>query len=349
LAEHEAHHPVLVSTTSVTGRDAAQSRLQVPATLLPADFPWVIHGAVRRIRPAVLIVIETELWPNLFRAAGMLGVPLLLVSARLSPRAAAGYAWVRPILRAAFRHVHVIAAQTAEDASRFIALGASPDRVRVVGNLKFARQPPKGAEDGPPVDLGDRVVVIAASTQPGEEEVILDAARRTWAEHPSMLLVLAPRRPERFDGVARLVVSRGLSLVRRSQQDSRVDEAAQVFLLDTVGELSRFFPLAKAAFVGGTLVPLGGHNVLEPAVYGIPVSFGPHVENVREAAATLLEVGGGVMVQDATELAALWTRVLSLPAEGVAMGDRARAEMTRRAAIAPEILSLVQKCLRNKS
>jgi 3-deoxy-D-manno-octulosonic-acid transferase len=345
LRRDEPGHPPFFTTTTVTGRDTARRRLGVPATLLPLDLPPVVGRVVRRLAPAAVVILETELWPALIRAAAGAGVPVLIVSARLSPGAAARYARVRAFFAGALGQVAEIAAQSEDDARRFVALGARAERVSVQGSLKLARRHTASAGP-PPVDLGDRPVLVAASTQPGEEEAVLAACAALWRDHPDLLLVLAPRRPERFAEVTELLDRSGVSWSRRGAGVARVPAGDRVFLLDTVGELASFFPGARGAFVGGTLAPLGGHNLLEPAATGVPVQYGPHVENVREAAALLEGCGAGTRVAGAADLAAVWRALLEDPAAARAAGVRAQAELEARSGVAEEIAARVRRHLR---
>ena len=341
--------PVLVSTTSVTGRETARIRLAVDAVmLLPVDLRWLVDRVVRHVQPRCLVIVETELWPALFRSAARHGVPCILVSGRISAGAAAGYGWVRGLTRAMLRHVTACAMQTAADAQRIVTLGAPPERVRVLGSLKFARAAAVPGTVGAPVlaaAFGDRPVLVAASTHPGEERLVLDACAPLWAAHPSLLLVLAPRRPERFDEVAHLLAADGLRAERRSRLSGGVQRHTQVLLLDSLGELLDVLPGARGVFVGGTVAPVGGHNVLEPAIFSKPVAFGPHTENVAETAAALLEAGAAVEVRDAGQLAAEWRRVLDDPDAAGETGRRGRAVVDTRAAVAAETFELLQPWL----
>lgn len=348
VRQHDPALPILVSTATVTGRDAARTRLGVDTvTLLPADILWIPAYALRRVRPRCLAIMETEVWPCLLRAAARRGVPALLVSGRISTRAARRYHLVPWLTRAALRSLAACAMQTSADAARIVALGAEPSTVRVTGNLKFARDAtparPHGAGTMPA--FGGRPVLIAASTHAGDEDVVLDACTALWAQFPQLTLVLAPRRPERFDAVAAALAQRGVTFVRRSRHTGPLSNDTQVLLLDTLGELADFLPAARGVFVGGTMVPVGGHNVLEPAMFGIPVVFGPHTENVTEAARALLAADAAVCVRNAGDLRDHWRRLLTDPVSGVACGERARQVVQARAAVAAHTFAVLRPFL----
>ena len=333
--------PLVMSTTTLTGRAVARRELPVDAVmLLPVDAARIVDRAFHRVRPRGLVLVETELWPGLLRAAHRAGAPIVVVSGRLSARSLRRYRVVRPLFRAAVRRVAAFGMQTPADAERMVALGAPPERVRVTGSLKASRRPPPVA--APPLDgVVGRPLFVAASTQPGEEEFVLAACREFWSVCPDTLLLLAPRRPERFDDVERLVVQAGVRYQRRSAMEASVDGATQVLLLDTVGELPQFLPFARAVFVGGSVAPLGGHNVLEPAIYGKPVAFGPHTANVADAARALIEAGGGTLVRGAADLAALWRRLLLHREEADALGARARAAAEAQADVLEQTWALL--------
>ena len=342
--------PVLVSTTSLSGRDTARQRLAASAVmLLPLDVEAVVDRVMRAVAPCALVLVETEIWPALIRAAVRHDVPCVLVSGRVSARAAARYAWVRWLMRAALVQVRAFAMQTDTDAQRIIALGAPANRVEVIGSLKFARLPrahPDAAPAGATQVLGDgRVLLVAASTHAGEEQLVLEACVPLWREHADLLLLLAPRRPERFDEVSAFVAQAGVRVQRRSTLDGRVAQATQVLVLDTLGELPSLLPAARAVFVGGTLVPMGGHNVLEPALFGRPVAFGPRTENVAAAADALLEAGAADRVCSADELRSVWRRLLQEPAVADAMGARGRAAIAARAAVAERTFDVLRRCI----
>src|SRR5262245_2817976 len=324
LRERVPEQPLLVSTTTTTGRAVAERDLGAGVALsLPLDALRIVDRVLRRVRPRVVILIETELWPGLLRAAAAIGAPVAMVSGRLSARALARYRWAGPLFPAALAHIAAFGMQSAADAERIVALGAPPDRVRVTGTLKASAPP---AILRPPLTgLEERRVVIAASTQPGEEAFVLQAFDILSRVYRDALLILAPRRPERFDEVAQLVVSSGLPSQRRSQLAGGVGGDVRVLVLDTVGELVRFFPAAWAVFVGGSVAPLGGHNVLEPAAHGKAVAFGPHTENVAAATAALCASGGGRVVHTPAELAEHWDGLLASRQAADAAGAHARA------------------------
>jgi 3-deoxy-D-manno-octulosonic-acid transferase len=250
---------------------------------------------------------------------------------------------VKPLFSAALRRFAAICAQSEGDAARLRELGAPAERVHVTGNLKAARFEAGAAR--PVLDAGDRVVLIAASTQPEEEAFVLDACEALWAEQPEVLLVLAPRRPERFDEVARLLERRGVSFERRSASETAVAAHSKCLLLDTLGELSGFLPLARGCFVGGTVAPIGGHNVLEPAAAGVAVSFGPHLDNVRAAAESLCSASAAVRVADAADLAAHWRQLVGQPERAGEMGERARAVAAELAGALPATLAVIAPLL----
>jgi 3-deoxy-D-manno-octulosonic-acid transferase len=354
LRELQARQPtvaILLTTTSVTGRETARTRLGVRAVmLLPVDLAGIIGRSLRRVQPRCLLIVETELWPGLIRAAARCGVPRLLVSGRISKRAAARYAWIRWLTRPMLGQMTACAMQSEDDAARIISLGAPADRVRVVGSLKFARDVNASATAATTgrasvsTLVDGRVLLVAASTHAGEEDLALDACATLWDEYPQLLLVIAPRRPERFDEVERLL-ERRVPYARRSRLGSAVGGATRVLLLDTLGELLDVLPVARAVFVGGTVAPVGGHNVLEPAVFAKPVAFGPHTANVAAAAQALLQAGAARRIDSSAELSAEWRRLLAQPEVAAAMGARGRTVIDAHAAVAARTLDVVRDCV----
>jgi len=308
--------PLVVTTVTETGARVVRDRYAAVAThrFFPLDLPGAVGRTFRAIAPAFLVCMETELWPNVLRHARRRGVPVMIASGRLSDRSFGRYRLVKPLLRAMLDDVRVFAMQSQEDARRMIALGARPERVFVTGNVKHDALPDAAGI----VDLWRRLLAlrpdqrvwIAGSTHRGEDEAVLAAHRAARAEHPGLVLVLAPRHPERVAEVVDLVAARGFSAVRRSELPRGAIGDA-VIVLDTVGELAQLYAVADVVFVGGSLVAAGGHNMLEPALRRKPVLFGPHTENFREIAALLVESGGGLVVRHGAELAAEVRRLLA--------------------------------------
>jgi 3-deoxy-D-manno-octulosonic-acid transferase len=336
---------IVVSTVTPTGARVVTRELDGVAShrYFPLDFPGPVRRALSAVRPRFFIGIETELWPNFLRALGRRGIPSMIANGRISDRSFRRYRLVRPFLARVLSDVTVFAMQSAEDARRIVALGAPAARVIVTGNMKAdARQEPAGhPEWTTPLELECRWLWIAGSTHRGEEALIVDAYLELKARFPSLALLLAPRHPERAVEVERLCGSRGVSVVRRSALPSGgIGEA--VIILDTVGELAALYALAEVVFVGGSLVPSGGHNMLEPAHRSKPILFGPHTENFRESAALLLSVGGAVVVKDALDLVRKIEKLLEEPALARQMGDAARAAVASRQGALDKTLALIE-------
>jgi 3-deoxy-D-manno-octulosonic-acid transferase len=317
---------VILSTVTATGDRVARTRLgeAVTAITFPLDFPGATRRAVRRVAPTCFVGLETELWPNFLRALHRAGIPAVLANGRISDRSYRRYRRVRPLFRRVLDDVRLFCMQSEEDARRVIRLGAGPERVVVTGNLKM--ELPAG-ESGTEqlwrrlLHLGAAPVLVAGSTHRGEESAVLEAFRAARPAAEGLRLVLAPRHPERVEEVESLVSAQGLRVVRRSRVGA--SDGAEVILLDSVGELAGLYAVADVIFVGGSLVPVGGHNVIEPARHAKPIVFGPHMTNFREAAALLLAAGGGVQVRDAAELGAAVRRLLEDQATRRRLGSAA--------------------------
>jgi len=323
-----------VTTTTPTGSERVRQRFgdQVFHVYAPYDLPDAVRRFLKGVRPRLAIVMETEIWPNLFRRCQRMGIPLVVANARLSIRSAHRYRQFQTLTRATLRRISVVAAQTQADAGRFIALGMEADRVQVTGNIKFdVTLPAELRERAAQLRRGwgeQRPVWVAASTHLGEEETVLSAFAMVRTRSPQALLILVPRHPERFDKVAELCRRRGYDLARRSQ-GGQVGEETAVFLGDTMGELPLFYAAADVAFVGGSMVPTGGHNVLEPAALGVPVVVGPHTFNFLEIVRALLGNGGGERVWNETELATAVVRYLEDPKLRDAAGSCGRELVER--------------------
>lgn len=339
---------VLVTTVTPTGAALAGSVFAGVAEhrYLPYDLPLAVRLFLRRINPRLLVILETEIWPNLLHYCSGNGVPTLLVNARLSPASYRGYLKLRRFSGGALRLFSHIAAQGAEDANRFLALGADPARVSVAGNLKFD----VGAgDDAPGQDAlplrrtfaGDRPVWIAASTHAGEEEQVLDACDRVRQTLADSLLVLAPRHPKRFGKVHDLCRRRGLCAVRHTGAAGAAPRHAHVYLLDTLGELPRFYACADVAFIGGSLAPAGGHNVLEAAGLGVPLVSGRHTENFAGIIDLFKTADAIMIVTGAEQLAAAVLRLLQDPGLGRARGERGRQVVRQNRGATDAVMALL--------
>ena len=307
---------LIVTTMTATGAErvrALSRALRQPESagdgplehhFVPLDFPGAARRFIARLTPALAIFFETELWPNLLAACHQRGIPTAVVNGRLSPRAYRGYRRVRPLMQDALSHVDWLAAKSTADAEHFRSLGMAPVAIDVVGSLKYDLTPPAGTEALSrelSLRLGSRPVWAAGSTHPGEEEQLLQAHARLRQHYPSALLILVPRHPQRFDAVAALCQEYGLATARRSRNELP-DTRTAVYLGDTMGELLALYGAADLAFVGGSLVPIGGHNLLEPAAMGVPVLTGPQLANFEDVAAILREAAALVEVPDSEAL-----------------------------------------------
>ena len=319
VAELQARHSgirVLVTTTTPTGmaRLAEAGDGRFDACYLPQDVPFMVARFLDRVRPRVAVFVETELWPNYLAACARRGITTALANARLSERSWRGYARLASLTRPMLACLDLVAAQGRADGERLVDLGLPRRRLAVTGSVKFDKAVPASLLERAQVlrrRLGvDRGVWIAASTHEGEEEVVLDAFEALRRGRPDCLLLLVPRHPERFERVRALAARRGLRTLRRTDGDADWS-AAEVLIGDTMGELNLFYAASDVAFVGGSLVARGGHNVLEPAALGVPVVTGPHVFNFQEITALLVARGAAAVAGDGRELAEVVGRWLA--------------------------------------
>lgn len=353
LLQRHPDLPLVLTCFTPTGAARARALFAGRALVryLPFDLPGSVRRFLRRAQPRVGVVFETELWPELYRACAHRSVPLVIASARLSERSVARYRRLGALLRETLAHVQ-IAAQAGADAERFRALGAEPQSTQVTGNIKFDLElPPDIAERGRALRseyAPARSVWVAGSTHEGEEELLLEAHARLRTREQNALLVLAPRHPQRFDAVAERLRAAGTSFVRRSRHAPReLDAAVDVLLLDTLGELLAFYAAGDVAFVGGSLVPIGGHNLLEPAALGLPVLTGPHNFNAAELARRLIERGAARSVRDPHELADALAALLQDPAERERMGAAGREFVAGNRGALGRLLALIEPLLAN--
>ena len=319
---------IVVTHMTATGREAAEALFgdRVLRAWLPYDIPFAVRAFYAHFRPTAGFLLETELWPNLIAGARKAKIPLYLVNARLSEHSARGYARIRSLTRPMLQRLSGVAAQSTADAARLAELGA-PEAI-VTGNLKFDVTIPSSALElgaGFRVRFGAmRPVWLAASTRDGEETLLLDAlARRRLPDNP--LLVLVPRHPQRFATVAELLRARGVPFVRRSDPDAPVPADTGVVLGDSMGEMAAYYAAADVAFIGGSLLPLGGQNLIESLAVGTPVLIGPHTFNFSEATAGAIDSGAALRVADADALIAALIALFADPGRRQAMGLAARA------------------------
>jgi 3-deoxy-D-manno-octulosonic-acid transferase len=322
--------PLLVSTTTETGRAVAEQRLPAARfVFFPLDFGWAVRRALTRLQPRLVLLTETELWPNFLAACAGRGIPVVVVNGRLSPRSFPRYRLVRWWFGRVLRNVRLFCMQSSQDAERIVALGAPADRVEVTGNLKYDFPGFDAAVDVAALrqSLGlpaGRRLIVAGSTHRGEEEGVLEAFRASAKGCPGLCLLLAPRHPERLDEVERLVGRAGLPCVRRSRAEAEPPREGGVILLDTMGELARLYAAASVVFIGGSLVPHGGQNILEPAAHGQPVIHGPHMANFAEMRDRFREAGAAIQVEDAAGLLRALEALLGDPAAAERMGAAGR-------------------------
>jgi len=295
--------PVLVTTTTPTGSARVLSVLasQVEHVYLPYDLPFVVARFFKHFRPRLAVMMEKEIWPNLFAACAARNIPLFVINARLSARSARSYRKIPGLVKPALACVTTVAVQTEEDCLRFIEIGAAPQQVQVLGNIKFdvmieAALIAEGRVLKQQL-FANRWTWIIASTHQGEEETFLALYPVLKAAIPELLLMIVPRHPERFQTVKKLCEQQGLMVVMRSERRA-CQPQTDVFIADSMGELKMLYAVADLAFVGGSLVPVGGHNVLEPAAVGVPVLFGPKMFNFQEIAERILAVEGAIQCSD---------------------------------------------------
>ena len=356
LVRHlQRQHPdlaITLTTSTPTGSERVRRLFgqELFHVYFPYDLPWSLKRFLRRVQPALLVMVETEIWPNLLQLCHEQGVLTLLANGRLSERSARGYARLGGFRREVFGLIGSVAAQSQEDARRFIDLGVPPQRVEVTGSIKFDMRIPASVQEQAEVMrrlLGEgRPTWIAASTHEGEEEQVLSAHAEVRKRIPSALLVLVPRHPERFERVASLVERRGFSMARRSRNEPCEAETG-VFLGDTMGELTLFLGVADVAFIGGSLVKTGGHNMLEAAAQGVPVVFGPHVFNFTAIARLLQEKGAAVMVEDQDGLTRVVADWLGDASERSRIGENGRRVVEENRGALERLAAMVERLLKS--
>ena len=341
---------LLHSTTTDTGQALAVKYLGARGQIvyLPFDLLPCVWLGLGRVRPRLIVLMETELWPNLLAVAHLYGCKVVLANGIVSDRSLRGAARMAGLYRWMLGHIDHFCMQSAQDAERIIGLGADPARVTVAGNTKFdqvVRQVPLSEQIALRNACGlanDEPLLLAGSTHPGEEEIILRAFRQVKTHYPRARLLIAPRHIQRAPEIAELAAAQGFTTACRTQIAQAPAPPDAVLILDTIGELARAYALCTAAFVGGSLAPIGGHNVLEPLGLGKPAIFGPHMEKNRDIAAMVLEAGVGFQIADADTLAASWQRFLATPSLGKEIIDQADAIFQRNQGAAKRCVDAMQ-------
>jgi 3-deoxy-D-manno-octulosonic-acid transferase len=350
--------PILMSHVTPAGRKVGEQRLPRVAArfYMPLDWARATRRTLRLVQPSVLIIIETEIWPNLLRVAQENGCRVAIVNARVSDRSFPRYLSIRPFMKRVLSSVGCFCAQSETDAERLRQLGAPPERIVVTGNLKFDVPPPAASPwanqlKDALVRLGRRPVWVAASTMPGEEDFLLDAARKIRERYPRSLWILAPRHPSRFEQVAKLLAGSGIKSARRTllgpgtDEVARQIESADTLLLDTIGELPGCLNLADVVLMGGTILPTGGHNLIEPAFAGKAILLGPHMENFRDVATRFLEARAALQVSKAEAVEPALLHLLEHPEERLELGKRARGVLETQRGAADRTLAQLKTWL----
>lgn len=338
-SELKARYPRLrlfLSTTTMTGQQVARHSLKDLDAVFyfPFDLPFIVNRTLDLVKPRLFIMMETEIWPALLAECRRRGIKTMLVNGRISSRSYPRYRLVRPFFRRVLGNIDRFCAQGEESARRLVELGADKSRVSVTGSLKFdSLEGPNTTSPGRGHDrvlrffriAPDRPVIIAASTLKGEEPPVFRAFSRIRDLHPRALLIVAPRHPERFGEVEQLAAREGFDVIRRTELRVDSEPRAEVVVLDTIGELARLYQVATAVFVGGSLVDAGGHNVVEPAVFGKPIVFGPHMQNFAEIADAFLANGAACQVQSGRDLETILVSLINDPVRRAGLGAAARA------------------------
>lgn len=347
---------ILITTTTPTGSERVQAAFkdmlgkEIYHCYFPYDLPWTLRAFFQRIKPKLLVLMETELWPNLLHQCAQRQLPVMIANGRLSPLSAKRYGWLGQLMAKMISPIRVVAAQSAMDATRFAHLGIAKESICETGNIKFDLElPPYLQEAGNDLraTLGvKRKVWIAASTHEGEELCMLNVYQALKPHFPDLLLVLVPRHPDRFNKVANLCLDKGLALVRRSQKESPSLQT-DVFLGDTMGELPLFYAASDVAFVGGSFVPVGGHNLLEPAALGLPVLTGPQLFNFVAISEMLLNAKGATVVQDQQELEMKLKELLLDEALCQIQGRKAKTVVEENRGALDKLLKLIEQYWHN--
>jgi 3-deoxy-D-manno-octulosonic-acid transferase len=345
---------ILVTSTTPTGSARIRAVLgdTVEHVYLPYDTPGIVKRFIRAVKPKLAVIMETEIWPNLFHYCGVANIPLFLINARLSEKSTRGYQKIPSLIRQALANIKLIAAQTLEDAGRFRAIGANPGQLTVLGNIKFdIILPPEIIAAGQKLKaeiFAGRFVWLAASTHQGEEQILLEAYRDIKKTVPELLLMIVPRHPERFRDVETLCLQQKLNVVRRSMNQP-VQQGTDIYLGDTMGELKMLYTTADLAYVGGSLVPVGGHNILEALAANIPVLFGPYMANFKAIAEQVLVCGAARQCLDVQTLVGTVNDLYAQLAQRNALIESGRDVLEKNRGVLTQYYELIAKEIRTAS
>jgi 3-deoxy-D-manno-octulosonic-acid transferase len=344
--------PMLISTVTETGQATAREKMAAEGCLyFPLDYPWVVRRVITHLQPRLFLMVETEIWPNFLHELTRQQIPAMLVNGRISPRSFRGYQRLRPFMRQVLPSITTLSMQTTLDADRIIAIGAEPSRVHVTGNIKYdlAFEPlTSAAEHAWRDDLGfgEAPVFMAGSTHRGEEDIVIAAYLQARLQVPTLRLLLAPRHLDRLDEIETLLRKHQLTAQRRSRGRMHAQDApASVILLDTIGELAQLYAVGTVVFVGGSFVPIGGHNVLEAAAHRKAILFGPHMHNFHEIATALLEAGGAQQVQHSDALNEQVSALLQQPERRQALGEAAYQVLRANQGAIARTVELIEQVL----
>ena len=349
---------LLVSNTTETGNSVARSLTEVDLCLFfPFDLSFVVRRVLKQVNPSLVIFVDTELWPNFARHAGRCGIPLVLANGRISDRSFPRYRAIRALLRPVLENFSAFCMQSEQDAERIKIMGAPSERVQVAGNLKFDLQAQMPSADDVHAlkerfrIVPDALVWVAGSTHAGEEEQVLDAYRSLVGEQRQVALILVPRHPERCRQVGELLSRQGISYVLRSHINESMHPLGpgDVLLVDSIGEMLKFYAMADLVFVGGSLVPVGGHNVLEGVLLKKPVLYGPHMHNFRDIAKLLKDAKAALEIADSQELKSALVQLIDHPDQRRTLGEAGYQLIARNVGATAKTLSVVETLLAEKS
>ncbi|UCE18910.1 MAG: 3-deoxy-D-manno-octulosonic acid transferase [Gemmatimonadota bacterium] len=342
---------IAISTTTMTGQNRARELIPSAACifLAPLDLHWAVHRVLRRLRPKALILTETELWPNMTVQARRWGCNVGLINGRMSEKSVRRYRPVKGLMKHVLKGFQLVCVQTELDSDRFLVYGARPENTVILGNIKFdmfrflaALKTSHLTKESLRIAPQSKVIV-AGSTRPGEEEVLLSSFSTIKEDQDECVFILAPRHMDRISEVEHILLEHHLEFVKRSSLKTSTRVTSGIILLDTMGELSQIYSLADVAFVGGSLVPLGGHNPLEPAMWGVPVLFGPHRQNIRHITDLLIHEGGGLEIKSRDEFTTTVLQLLKNPDERKKRGEAAHRVVEAHSGVSSRTVRLLRE------